>query len=215
MAKGFKPTKKKVNKNPGYETIFEKITNETKGESKTYSWYKQRIDAITRDYKLIVDEARDNFGDKTERDENKLRLFPLEGRLYFFDYEASSKYLPYYDKFPLVYVIQVTSSYFYGVNLHYMSPKRRAYIISDLKQGKINVPASIVHKYLRSQVKDFFLDLAQEEWETAILLPVENFFTTKRYGGVSYEREDVWKETSKSGQKKFKGLLTPKEYSGD
>jgi len=210
MAKGFKPTKKKVKENTGYETIFEKITRLAGGESQSYEWYKRQIDTLSRNYKLIVDERRDDTGKIDERDENKLRFYPLEGRLFFFDYEAKSKYLPYYDKFPLVYVIKTTANHFYGANLHYLAPKKRVYAINAMKEGKINVPAGIVHKYLRSQVKDFFLDLHQDEWETAILLPVDDFVK----GKSPYDREEVWRETNKS-QKKFKGILTPKEYSGD
>lgn len=212
MAKGFKPVEKKIKGNPGYETIFEKIRLKTGGESKSYDWYREQIYSLTKDIKLIVDEIRDRQQKPEEQDENELRLFPLQGHLYFFDYKATTKSLPYYDQFPLVYVFAVESTHFWGANLHYLSPKKRVYAINSMKEGKLNVPKSIVHKYLKKNTKDFYLDLARDEWETAILLPVEDFVLQGKKL-VPYEKELVWKETKDSNEN-LKLNVSTREYSG-
>ena len=211
MSQGFKPAVRSLKEDPGYETIFEKIQAKTGGESKSYEWYKQQIYSLSKDLKLILEERRDSQQDKKHRDENELRLFPLQGRLYFFDYKATTKYLPYYDKFPLVYVIGVESTYFWGANLHYLPPKKRVYAINGMKKGKLNVPKNIVHKYLKKNTQDFYLDLAINEWETAILLPVEDFVLQGKVS-TPYDKEDVWKEL-KSSTEKLKLIVPPREYS--
>ena len=84
------------------------------------------------------------------------------------------KHLKYYDKFPLVYVIQATKKgEFWGANLHYMTPKRRIMATRKLMEGRIDIPKVCFHKYLQSQVDGLMIDLAITEWDTAILLPTE------------------------------------------
>lgn len=209
---GFNPEARSPKKSTGYETIFEKIVKKADGEKKSLMWYMSTLNTLTNELKIIPDEVKDNSGKEDERDENVLRLFPLQGHLYFFEYEAKMKYLPYYDKFPLVYVLSQSKTEFYGANLHYINPKKRPYIITDLKKGKINIPKNIIHKYLRTQVKSFFLDLAEEEWETSILLPVENFVKTSKSGKIPYERTDVWDDIDKGFNNKLKGERITKEY---
>jgi len=192
--RGFAPTARDSNENPGYETIFEKIVEKSKGESKSFIWYTAALRSYTDGLKLILEEQKDRGDKQDTQDENVLRLVPKQGHMYFYEYEAKSRWLPFYDKFPLCYVISIGSDYFYAANLHYLAPKQRVYVINDLKRGKINIPRNIIHKYLRKHVKSFFLDLAEEEWETSILLPVENFVKTSGSGKTAFEREDVWKQ---------------------
>lgn len=211
MARGFKPEARVPKSDTGYKTIFEKVVEEAEGEKKSYNWYRNTIERLTNDLNVIVDESRDRAGTDEQQDNNTLRIDPLQGHLMFFDYDAKSN-LPYFDRFPLAYVLTgQNSTEFYAANLHYINPKDRVYIINDLKKGKINIPKNIIHKYLRSQVKSLFLDLATEEWETSILLPVESFVTTKKTGSMSYNSKDVWKEISDSKSEKLKGIAKVKK----
>lgn len=209
---GFSPEVRDPEENSGYETIFEKIVRKAKGEKKSLSWYKVNLQTIIDGTKVLLDEKSDASGEKNEQDENVLRLKPLQGHLYFYEYEAKSRWLPYYDKFPLVYVLGVNGADFYGANLHYLDPKKRVSVINDLKMGKINLPRNIIHKYLNSYVKSFFLDLAEPEWETSILLPVENFVKTSTYGKMPYKSEDVWTETNENIYDRIKAVRITKEY---
>ena len=79
--------------------------------------------------RLIRDEIQDSMGPEEHEDANKIRRYAVSGHMYIFEYKAkTAQRLPYYDQFPLVYVIKATRNEFWGLNLHYMSAKRRASI---------------------------------------------------------------------------------------
>ena len=192
-----------------YTTIFEKVSDATGGDKKSLGWYKGKVKQLAATYeatptKLIRQEKRD-ARDQVQ-DENLLRLKVREGHLYFFEYKAKSKWLPYYDKFPLVYVIKQDQEGFYGANLHYVKPKRRVKIVQKLEKGLIDMPRPLVHKYLYNNCESKFLDLAIDEWETSIFLPVEDFIMTRGTGKLPYDRELVWKET----ETKYNDRITAK-----
>src|SRR6056300_1170810 len=49
------------------------------------------------------------------------------GNMYHFFYDPKTKSdLPYYDKFPLIFMVDTAPKGFYGINLHYLPPKLRA-----------------------------------------------------------------------------------------
>lgn len=136
MAKGFKKEEKQKSK--GYKTIFEKVKDKTDGEEQTWQWYRRTVRSMALEYKqrpekTIRDERRDTTDDEENRDENRLRRYARAGRLFLFEYKAKMKYLPYYDTFPLVYVIKANADHFFGVNLHYMEPRKRVIAIEKLK----------------------------------------------------------------------------------
>lgn len=208
---GFSPEVREVKDNYGYQTIFEKLVEKADGKKRTFGWYKNALQSYTDQVKVMVDERADESDEENKQDENALRLKPLRGHLYFFEYEAKSRWLPYYDKFPLVYMMSTSGTHFYGANLHYIAPKKRVSIINDLKMGKVNLPKGIIHKYLKSHVKSFYLDLAEPEWETSILIPVENFVSTKNK--VPYDSEKVWLDNEKGFYDRVKGTRIIKEYA--
>ena len=201
MATGFASVQRNtVNKDPGYKTLFERVTEKTGGEKKSLSWYRSAVKQEASAYKLntkkyILDEKRDRTGGAKEQDKNELRKFTVEGHLYMFEYKAKMKWLPYYDRFPLVYVIKSTKNEFWGANLHYMTPKRRIIAVKKLLQGRIDLPKVCFHKYLDNHVENYYLDLASREWDTAILLPTENF--VKDLNGMIFpvDKKMVWEET--------------------
>ncbi len=214
---GFNPTVRQIDTSKGYVTLFEKLVEKTKGEKKSFTWYQNTLRTLSKQYKLEPeklkkDEKRDSLSDEESRDENILRRRVLEGRLYFFNYEAKMKNLPYYDEFPLVYVIKNFGSYFYGANLHYMNPKSRVPVINNLKRDKINIPRSIIHKYIDNNVEGLFLELAEIEWETSILIPIENFVSKSGLKKREYKKELVWKETNESKSDKLVGKRVLKFY---
>jgi len=205
-ARGFSPEVRDPIENSGYETIFEKIVRRTNGEKKSLSWYKNELRSITDGMKLISGEKRDGQQTKETRDQNVLTIIPKRGRLYFFEYEAKSRWLPYYDTFPLLYMLGKgeTPDTFYGANLHYLEPKKRIQIINNLKGDIVDIPRNIIHKYIKKQVKSLYLELAEPEWETSILLPVENFVKTSGSGKLPYKSEDVWQEIGKKYYERVK-----------
>ena len=220
MAQGFATIQRNTtNETTGYTTLFEKITELTGGQKQSFNWYKNAVRKSAMDYKkdpskIIRDERIDNRGKEEETDENILRAYAVSGHLYMFEYKAKTKWLPYYDTFPLVYVMKASPDEFWGVNLHYMAPKKRIMVIKKLMEGRIDVPKRCFHKYLTSQVDGMMLDLAAAEWDTAILLPIENFVRNVKgsAGRFPYTKELVWEETDDNYYDRIKGRRIIRGY---
>tara|TARA_B100000427_G_scaffold327382_1_gene337994 strand:+ start:9296 stop:9982 length:687 start_codon:yes stop_codon:yes gene_type:complete len=218
MAQGFGDIQRSaVKENTGYETIFEKITALTDGEKKTYTWYKNAVRKEVNRFKedsnkFVRDERYDSLDSEDEQDGNVLRRYAVQGHMFLFEYKAQSKYLPYWDKFPLVYVIKSEPKEFFGANLHYMTPKKRILAIRDLQRGRINLPKACFHKYLKSNIDGLLLDLHTDEWDTAILLPIEDFVITRKTSEFNFRKEEVWNETNENFYDKIKARRVVRGY---
>ena len=218
MAQGFGEIQRSaVKESTGYETIFEKVSQKTGGEKKSLTWYRntvrEEVVRFKKDHKKFIrDERYDSFDPEDEQDANVLRRYAVQGHMYLFEYKAQSKYLPYWDKFPLVYCIKSEPNEFFGANLHYMTPKKRILAIRDLMNGRINLPKACFHKYLKSNVDGLLLDLSAEEWDTAILLPVEDFVITRKGSEYNFSKEDVWSDTNENFYDKIKARRMIRGY---
>lgn len=214
--KGFKPDDKKAS-GKNYKTIFERIKEKAGEEDRSWNWYRAEVKKIALTYKkdnekFVRDEKMDRAQEDDLQDKNRLRRYARQGRLFLFEYKAVSKYIPYYDEFPLAYVLRASKDHFIAANLHYIHPNKRLKIITDLLDNKINIPTTCIHKYITDHVDGFLLDLSSSEWETSIALPVENFVTNRRGILVPYKSSDVWKETNEKFYKKFKAKRIIKGY---
>ena len=201
---------KKAAKKEGYQTIYEKVKEKTEGEAKSLTWYRSTLKTLSTSVKtepsrMNEQEKYDSISALVNQDQNvnRRRVFP--GHLYLFDYKAETQDLPYYDKYPLVYVFQVSGGEFYGANLHYLHPKKRLIVINKLEKGQIDIPKVIIHKYLYKRCKSLFLDLAKQEWVTASALPVEDFVLMKGGGKIEYPKEYVWEEIDQYWNDRIKG----------
>ena len=218
MATGFAAVQRNnVNNNPGYKTLFERVNARTGGEKKSLSWYRSAVRAEASSYKknfdkYILNEKSDRVGAVEEQDANQLRRYPVQGHLYMFEYKAKMRHLPYYDRFPLVYVLKATKSEFWGLNLHYLTPKKRIICTKKLMQGRIDIPKRCFHKYLQPHVDGLMLDLASSEWDTAILLPTEDFVKDINGRAFPINKEDVWEETNEQFYDKIRGQRIVKGY---
>jgi len=218
MAEGFGSIQRnKVNKDAGYKTLFEKITEKTNGESKSLSWYrktvKEEANKLSKNFnKYVLDEKRDKASKIEKQDKNELRKYVVEGHLYMFEYKAKMKWLPYYDRFPLVYVIKSSKQEFWGVNLHYLPIKKRVIATKYLMNGKIDFPMACFHKYLHNHVDGLYIDLAADEWDTAILLPTEDFVKDINGSAFPVKKEDVWKDTQENFYNKLNARRVIKGY---
>ena len=218
MATGFALQRDTVNQDPGYKTLFERVTNKTGGEKKSLSWYRAAVKQEASSYKknfnkYILDERKDRAGAAKEQDANELRRFTVAGHLYMFEYKAKMKWLPYYDRFPLVYVIKAAGKdEFWGANLHYMSPKKRLIATKKLMNGRIDIPKRCFHKYLTAHVDGLFLDLAASEWDTAILLPTEDYVRDLNGMVFPIDKKIVWEETDENFYDKITGSRMIRGY---
>ena len=218
MATGFASIQRNtVNQDPGYKSLFERVTAKTGGEKKSLAWYRSAVKAEASAYKknfkkYILDERGDKAGLAKEQDANELRKYAVMGHMYMFEYKAKMRWLPYYDRFPLVYVIKSSKTEFWGANLHYLSPKKRLIATKKLMQGRIDIPKKCFHKYLHAHVDGLYLDLAASEWDTAILLPTADF--VKDLNGMVFpiSQEIVWEETDDTFYDKIRGHRTVKGY---
>tara|TARA_B100001287_G_scaffold101193_1_gene85131 strand:- start:1826 stop:2302 length:477 start_codon:yes stop_codon:yes gene_type:complete len=108
---------------------------------------------------------------------------PEVGELCFFSYTAQfpDKY-PYYDRRPLVYVMDFQADKMLGGNLHYLNPDYRDGIAKGLinKVGAI-LPKKTLHRYFLNNIGDIFIIPPDpEEYESVAQLVTENF--SNKYG---------------------------------
>ena len=108
---------------------------------------------------------------------------PEIGALCFFSYTAQfpDKY-PFYDRRPLVYVMDFQGDKLLGGNLHYLNPDYRDGIAKGLinKVGAV-LPKKTLHRYFLSNIGDIFIIPPDpEEYESVAQLVTENF--SNKYG---------------------------------
>lgn len=126
------------------------------------------------------------------------------GRMFMFYYDAKGKdTLPHWDRFPLIFPIELYADGFLGINLHYLPPLLRAKLMNalyatlnnknydDTTKLKINYQIlsstskfryfqPCVKRYLFSHVKSRFFYVQPNEWDMALMLPTERFVGTTR-----------------------------------
>lgn len=156
-------------------------------------------------------QARDwyrNLGRETKRvnegkllssDKDRLTNLPTVGSMYLFRYEAKhADTLPYWDKMPLIFPFRATKNGFYGINLHYISPRERAKFMDALYEirnndrfddstklkisydvlrstSKLKPYKPCIKRYLHKQKKSQFFLIHPTEWDIAIMLPLQKF----------------------------------------
>ena len=108
---------------------------------------------------------------------------PEIGELCFFSYTAQfpDKY-PFYDRRPLVYVMDFQGDKLLGGNLHYLNPSYRGTIAKNLinRVGAI-LPKKTLHRYFYSNIGDIFIIPPDpEEYASVAQLVTENF--SNKYG---------------------------------
>jgi hypothetical protein len=128
------------------------------------------------------------------------------GKMFMFSYDPKWKdELPYYDAFPLIFVVESYTDGFLGINLHYLPPILRAKLMDSLysissdnkynENTKLNISYKIlksaarfkyfkpcVKRYLFAHVRSRYLNVEPMYWDAALMLPSENFkkATTER-----------------------------------
>ena len=152
-------------------SIFDEISKLRKSGKEPYQWYRNRIKdlgtpsqaQLIRDGKI---NGRVNFG--------ALNMF-------IYDPKLKNK-LPYYDTFPLVLPIEKYRDGFLGINFHYLPYALRARLMSRLDPNanysalkNVRLVKPTLKRYLNSNVRSRFRKLEEEDFMTAIMLPVQRF----------------------------------------
>jgi hypothetical protein len=132
-------------------------------------------------------------------DRKRLKDSSIIGKMYFYFYDPKTKdSMPYYDRFPLVIPIERYKDGFLGLNLHYIHPRHRINLLDKLSEiasnktynentklrisydylaasSKAFEATPCIKRYLFSHVESRFLEIHADEWDIAVLLPMESF----------------------------------------
>lgn len=158
---------------------------------KAREWFREQARKITV-------FSRSTF---LNEDKDRLSRGPTAGpgSMYMFSYDPKLKEeLPYYDKFPMVFITEMYNDGFLGINLHYLPPRLRANLMDQLyettnnqrydqktklkinyqtlkRASKFKLFEPCVKKYLYSHVQSKFMYIYPTEWDIALMLPLESF----------------------------------------
>jgi hypothetical protein len=170
-------------------------------------WFRQAAQKIlnVNVYKLFEDNKKDLV--------KSINTSSI-GSMFLFNYDPKTKdKLPYYDIFPLIFMIEIYNDGFLGINLHYLPPYYRAKLMNalygiTLKEGdkmKLQVSYRIlksaakfrlfkpcVKRYLTSHVQSQFMFIEPEKWDIVLMLPTQRF--------VKASADQVWKDSVGMGR---------------
>jgi hypothetical protein len=140
----------------------------------------------------------------------KTKAFKLNnndiGHLYLYVYKAKhDASLPYWDMFPLIFMVNVSAEHFMGINLHYIPPKARAMLMDAINdellknrydESKPNYDKTLYTKitysilknvtknkmfapcvklYLKSHVQSDLVRIPGSKWADVMFLPLARF----------------------------------------
>lgn len=150
----------------------------------------QTIRGLAREAGSWLKKATSGSIEKT----HKKTATPIHGKMYLFHYDPKTKEkLPYYDRTPLIFVVDKLPDGFYGINLHYLPPHLRMKLLAALitktngkgEQARLRISYQILKnasslryfkptfkRYLYSHVKSMFVEIPFEEWRFVSMLPL-------------------------------------------
>ena len=154
--------------------------SKAKQAKKSVAWFKQKVGESAKGFKK--------------------RAVLKPGKMFTFGYDAKFKaILPYWDKFPLIIVLDVYKDGFMGLNFHYLHPVERNRFLTKIMKfatqkgepedmtdkARFNVSwdairniknaDKMIHKYLYGHVRTSLLEAPPNEWENVIFLPYQKF----------------------------------------
>jgi hypothetical protein len=121
------------------------------------------------------------------------------GSMMLFNYDPKHKNdLPYYDTFPLIFVVGPAEGGFYGINMHYLPLRQRAILMDALynittnnrfdDSTRLKLSYQVLKRtstykffkpcfkhYLHKHVKSRKLLIDSVEWDIALFLPLQRF----------------------------------------
>ena len=135
------------------------------------------------------------------QDEKKYRVQSQLGigYMYAFSYDPKwKKKLPYYDRFPVIFIFSIDKTGFKGLNLHYLQPVLRARLLQELYSVEMKTKNShkrklqlswevikafsqfplaqpCVKQYLYPHVRSKLIHVPYEEWPLVAFLPIADF----------------------------------------
>lgn len=176
-------------------TVFESIAARAEAlridsSDQAKTWYRDQAASVKR-----INENR-IFDMKNARSSLTAQNI---GQMFMFFYDPKNKAtLPYYDRFPLVFPVEIYGDGFLGINLHYLPRKLRANLMDALYATLNNKRSNdttrlrlsydllknttrmryfkpCLKKYLSKHVKQRFMYIDPKDWDKALMLPTERF----------------------------------------
>jgi len=156
------------------------------------SWLQKKIDEIKRP-SAIPNTIRGEVG--RQKQPGQLRI----GMLYCYYYDPKTKDdLPYWDRFPMVLILEKYNDGFLGLNLHYLPVRYRvAFLQKLMKYAQLTPEQDIrrmrisydilqstrrfaefrpcLKRYLYSHLRSRILMIEPNEWDVATMLPIQQF----------------------------------------
>jgi|11BtaG_2_1085332.scaffolds.fasta_scaffold00738_6 hypothetical protein len=181
-----------------------------KGTREALDWFRKEIKTI----------RAPRYMKQVLRDDNLIRKsLPQKrswiGRMFMYMYDPKGKEtLPYYDRFPLIFLIGEAKGGFYGINLHYLPPKIRAIFFDRLTEytnnddydetTRLRLRYSFLKRnsqlryfkpcfkhYLGKHVTSRIVEVPSKHWESVLFLPHE----PKQFAKVPSSK--VWQDSKK------------------
>ena len=181
-------------------------------------WFQDQT-SITPTRPLQIVRGVDDKQHTPLRFKKRLRLSRYEwGRMIMFQYDPVARNtLPYYDKFPMGFIIDVQPDNFLMLNMHYLPLNLRANVMDALYQFVSGDPDNLqdqdklemmpqpyrilkryrrlrwykgcLKRYLNSNVQSRIVTIYPKEWNMALFLPM-----TRTFRGASKEKvfRDTW-----------------------
>jgi hypothetical protein len=154
------------------------------------SWLREKIAEIKRPDRVVT-----AIRSEVDRRTTTFRV----GMMYCFLYDAKTKAdLPYWDKFPMVLVLEKYNDGFLGINLHYLPVNYRIAFLTKLMKFALLTPEDdikrmrisyeilnaskryvefkpMLKRYLFSNIRSKLLKIEAKEWDVATMLPLQQF----------------------------------------
>lgn len=174
-------------------TLFDKYNEEafksgiTPKSKESIIWFQRKVDEITSVNRRLMMR------------EQERSATPILGSMFMFFYDPKLKRkLPYYDRFPLVIIVDKAPQGFVGLNLHYLPNDLRARFLDGLLDltnndkfdatTKFNLTYNYLKstrkyryykpcfkRYLSNHIQGNIAMISPEDWMIATFLPSESF----------------------------------------
>ena len=175
-------------------------------------WFRQTIRSLFGDRRL---RGREEL---IEAEDTKLRTgasIQRPGRMFMFVYDPKfRRTLPFYDRFPMIFILELYQDGFLGINLHYLPHKLRARLFNRLSTlrntqsmnentrlrlsyqviknaTKYHSALPLVRQYKTKYIRSKLLEVHPRDWEIALFLPTEQFRKRGRLSIWAITREEV------------------------
>jgi hypothetical protein len=160
-------------------------------ESQT--WFRRRLASMRPNRASLMKDNQVNL---------QTRIGPGTMAMFYYD-PKHKETLPYYDRFPLIILVDRVKGGFHGLNLHYLPPTLRAKFLDGLmdnlnnklydettrfkvnyqmlqRAAKLKYFKACYKMYLNDHVRSKFAEIEAPEWEIATFLPTADFEKSTR-----------------------------------